>query len=59
MPNANLNKAKATKNDEVYLFGNREEVKDDAVVWAFAYMMENVATYSSHDTNQIIHNIWD
>lgn len=43
----------------VDLFGNREEVKDDAVVWAFAYMMELVATNAPHDTNQIIHDIWD
>jgi len=41
------------------LFGDRKEVKEDSLVWAFAYIMVLISTPSTDDTNPIIHEIWD
>lgn len=41
------------------LFGNRPEIHDDAVVWAFAYIMYLLCDVGPHDTAYLIHEYWD
>ena len=41
------------------LFGDRKEVKDDSIVWAFAYIIYCISTHSSHNTGIILHTMWN
>lgn len=41
------------------LFGHRPEIHDDAVVWAFAYIITLLCGADPHETAQIIHGHWE
>ena len=41
------------------LFGERPEIHDDAVVWAFAYMMHLICSEDKRETNSYIHDRWE